>query len=225
MSTSTDRHAFRTVVAAIAAKAEAKLPECNGRIAKATALVLAGDVELHEGGTATVYSATDPTRRYELGSGYCMCRDWEQAPQHLCKHRLAAMMAKRVQELLPVEPPVEPWADNDPESDLPELAEAPAVPARPAPAVPLPEAPVSITLKAMLHGHEVLVTLRGTDFASVREQVEAASQWLRSQTPAPVVDVPQCPIHHVAMKENEKDGRTWFSHKTADGWCKGKRSR
>jgi hypothetical protein len=40
----------------------------------------------------------------------------------------------------------------------------------------LPEAPVSITLKATLHGHEVMVTLRGVDFASVKAQVEQASE-------------------------------------------------
>ena len=38
--------------------------------------------------------------------------------------------------------------------------------------MPLPEAPVSITLKATLHGHEVMVTLRGVDFASVKAQDE-----------------------------------------------------
>jgi len=31
---------------------------------------------------------------------------------------------------------------------------------------PRPEAPVSITLKATLHGHEVMVTLRGADLAA-----------------------------------------------------------
>ena len=45
----------------------------------------------------------------------------------------------------------------------------------------LPEAPVSITLKATLHGHEVMVTLRGTDFVSVKTQVEQASEWLQAQ--------------------------------------------
>jgi hypothetical protein len=48
---------------------------------------------------------------------------------------------------------------------------------------PLPEAPVSITLKATMHGHEVLVTLRGTDFAGVQAQVEQVSQWLQAQPP------------------------------------------
>ena len=32
-----------------------------------------------------------------------------------------------------------------------------------------------------------------------------------------------CPIHHCDMRRFEKNGRTWFSHKTDDGgWCKGK---
>lgn len=33
----------------------------------------------------------------------------------------------------------------------------------------------SSTLKATLYGHEVMVTLRGVDFASVKAQVEQAS--------------------------------------------------
>jgi hypothetical protein len=90
--------------------------------------------------------------------------------------------------------------------------------------LPLPEAPVSITLKATLHGHEVLVTLRGTDFASVKVQVEAASQWLQAQgSPAAAADpAPQCPIHHVPMKQQTNTKGTWYSHKTLNGWCKGR---
>ena len=82
---------------------------------------------------------------------------------------------------------------------------------------------MSITLKATLHGHEVLVTLRGTDFASVKVQVEAASQWLQAQGGQTAATTSQCPKHGVPMKLNHgKDGSTWYSHKTADGWCKGK---
>jgi len=62
-------------------------------------------------------------------------------------------------------------------------AEAPAQAQSEAPTAPLPEAPVSITLKATLHGHEVMVTLRGVDFASVKTQVELASEWLKVQAP------------------------------------------
>jgi hypothetical protein len=73
-----------------------------------------------------------------------------------------------------------------------------------------------------------MVTLRGLDFASVKAQVEAAAQWLQSQTPAPTSSSPQgqgqgwCPVHQVPMKRNDKNGRQWWSHKTAEGWCKGR---
>ena len=93
---------------------------------------------------------------------------------------------------------------------------------------PLPEAPVSITLKATLHGHEVMVTLRGVDFASVKAQVEQASEWLKVQAPAqpPTQSTEQpegwCSKHGVQMTQNHKDGRSWWSHKTAEGWCKGR---
>src|SRR4029453_7326099 len=107
-------------------------------------------------------------------------------------------------------------------------------PSQPAPAqpdaltAPLPEAPVSITLKATLHGHEVMVTLRGVDFASVKAQVEQASEWLKVQTPAqpPTQNTGQpegwCSKHSVQMRQNHKNGRFWWSHRTAEGWCKGK---
>jgi hypothetical protein len=96
---------------------------------------------------------------------------------------------------------------------------------------------VSITLKATLNGQEVMVTLRGVDFASVKAQVEQASQWLSVQgttqpptqppshgTAQPTYDEsPYCHQHKTAMKRFSKDGRSWYSHKTADGrWCRGK---
>jgi hypothetical protein len=70
----------------------------------------------------------------------------------------------------------------------------------------------------------MLVTLRGHDFASVKAQVEQASAWLRAQAPAQPTEATRvCPIHQVPMKINHgKDGRSWWSHRTAEGWCKGK---
>ena len=107
-------------------------------------------------------------------------------------------------------------------------AEAPTQAQPEAPTAPLPEAPVSITLKATLHGHEVMVTLRGVDFASVKAQVEQASEWLKVQAPAqpPTQGTGQpegwCSKHDVQMRQNHKNGRSWWSHKTTDGWCQGK---
>jgi hypothetical protein len=100
----------------------------------------------------------------------------------------------------------------------------------------LPEAPVSITLKATLHGHEVMVTLRGVDFASVKAQVEQASQWLSVQAPAQPPtqppaqgtaqhadnDSPYCHAHNAVLKRYERNGQVWYSHKLANGpWCRG----
>jgi hypothetical protein len=206
------RAAWRAAVAEIAAKA--KLPECNGRVDSAVKIVLAGDVELLADGTAKVASQSNGTTAYHVVNGHCDCRDYEKAPHNFCKHRLSAAIARRAQELTKAK------------LDAPATSqtESPRQPAQSeAHTVPLPEAPVSITLKATLHGHEVLVTLRGVDFASVKVQVEAASQWLQAQGGQPTADTPQCPTHGVAMKLNHgKDGSTWYSHKTADGWCKGK---
>jgi hypothetical protein len=201
----TTRQAWREAVAEIAAKAKAKLPACSGRVDAAVKIVLAGDVELQADGTARVASQSSGTTTYHIINGRCDCRDFDKAPHNFCKHRLAAAIARRAQALVKAKV----TGTNSP-------AEAPRQPAS------LPEAPVSITLKATLHGHEVLVTLRGTDFASVRSQVEQASEWLSTQTPAQSGEG-WCGKHGVAMQLNHgKNGRTWYSHKTVERWCKGR---
>src|SRR5215471_9262789 len=102
MTTATDRTHYRELVAEVAAKAKLP-PAVNGRVEKAVKLVLAGDVEPQADGTITVYSATDPTRRYILQGTSCTCTDYErgQAPEGWCQHRIAAGIQKQVQELLP----------------------------------------------------------------------------------------------------------------------------
>jgi hypothetical protein len=215
------RAAWREAVAAIAEKAHEKLPECNGRIDAAVKIVLAGDVALLADGTAQVASQSNGTTTYHLVNGHCDCRDFEKAPGQLCKHRLAFGLARRAQELVRAKlngasnGPTVATLDRVPEPMQPE-----------APTAPLPEAPVSITLKATLHGHEVLVTLRGVDFASVKAQVEQASQWLSAQAPAgpSTVQPTQTPVcsWHGAMKESTKAKGTWYCPaKMADGsYCK-----
>src|SRR5262245_58714211 len=126
--TFTDRQRFRQMLAEIAAKAKTKLPESNGRVDKAVALVLAGDVEyLAEDGSARVASCTDPLTVYHVKGNVCDCHDWERAPQHLCKHVLSVMLTIRVQQVLASEvPQAQPLED-----------------ARNS----LPEAPASVNLK------------------------------------------------------------------------------
>ena len=206
------RQAWRAAVAEIAAKAHEKLPECNGRVDGAVKLVLAGDVELLVDGTAKVASQSNGTTTYHIVNGHCDCKDFAKAPHQLCKHRLSAAIARRAQELVKAK-----LADMGGQAE----ASRPSAQAE-APMAPLPEAPVSITLKATLHGHEVLVTLRGVDFASVKAQVEDASQWLHAQSGHTADTTPQCPTHG-AMKPSTK-GKGWYCpHKRADGsWCKSK---
>src|SRR5438552_17526655 len=90
------RAAWRAAVADIAIKAKETLPECNGRVDKAVAIVLNGDVELLEGGKAKVASQSNGTTVYHVVNGECTCKDFPKAPSGWCKHRIAAGLAKRV---------------------------------------------------------------------------------------------------------------------------------
>ena len=80
------RQVWREVVAAVAAKAKAALPECNGRVEKAAAIVLNGDVELLANGKAKVASQSNGSTAYFVVNGECQCKDFPKAPQGFCKH-------------------------------------------------------------------------------------------------------------------------------------------
>ena len=90
----------------------------------------------------------------------------------------------------------------------------------------LPEAPCSVNVHVPIAGRDVQITLRGTNEAEVLrrlEQLLARYPVQASAAPAHGSDNGWCAIHQTAMKEQHgKDGSTWHSHKTPDGWCKGK---
>jgi hypothetical protein len=216
MTPPADRERFREVLAALAEKTKTKIPELNGRIEKALRLALAGDVDAHVDGRATVYSSSDPTRRYELIEGVCTCRDWEQAPEHLCQHRLAAGFVRKAATMLPQPPPVEP---------------------APAP-VGLPEAACSVNCHVMVAGRQVQITLRGTSESEVLRRLEEV---LRQYPDLPQhnaknprsasgetsdtghhPDAPQCPTHG-ALKRSTR-GKGWYCpSRNDDGtWCQSK---
>ena len=94
------------------------------------------------------------------------------------------------------------------------------------PAAPCPEAGLSITLRGTLNGIEALVTARGQSPAEFKRNLEAIKGLLDEpqtpKAPVPTQGVDVCPLHHVPMQENHKDGRRWKSHRTAEGWCKGR---
>jgi hypothetical protein len=210
MAPSHDRQTFRETVALVAEKAKARLPAAvNGRIEAAARLVVNGDVAPLADGSITV-GGSDPTRYYRLTGQACTCSDFVQgkAPDGWCKHRIAAGIHKRVQELLPAEPTPEVFGAGTKNQ-------------------PLPEAPVSITMKATVYGFETLVTLRGTDFASVQAQVEHAAQWLKAPAPAPAPQATSpgegwCSKHGIQMKLHTNAKGTWHSHYVDGKHCKGK---
>jgi hypothetical protein len=93
------RKAWREAVAEIAEKAKATLPECNGRVDKAVAIVLAGDVELLPDGKAKVASQSNGTTQYFVVNGTCECKDFAKAPSGWCKHRVCRETARRNVEI------------------------------------------------------------------------------------------------------------------------------
>ena len=119
------RETFRSTLADLAAKAREALPESNGRIDAAVKLVLGGDVELLPDGAANVGSSSDALKQYFV-NGSCSCRDYEQAPQQFCKHRLARALAVRLQRTLgPGDPEHQPAArDGDNTTPLPDASTA-----------------------------------------------------------------------------------------------------
>jgi len=94
---------------------------------------------------------------------------------------------------------------------------------------PLPEAAFSLTLKGKLDGVEALFTVRGATAEQFKANLAAVRGLLdqpqapRQPETGPVQEVGWCAVHNVEMTLNTKDGRSWWSHRTDDGWCKGKR--
>jgi hypothetical protein len=113
-----DRALFRQLVEEIAVKAKATLPDANGRVDKAVALVLSGDVELLPDGTARVFSQSNGITSYLVVNGHCECKDYERAPSQWCKHRIAHGIQVRAAARLP-QAAVVPAPEPEPEHHAP----------------------------------------------------------------------------------------------------------
>jgi len=222
--------AWRAAVSEVAAKAHDKLPECNGRVDAAVKMVLAGDVELLADGTARVASQSNGQTVYHVVNGQCDCKDFAKAPHNFCKHRLAAAIARRAPELVKVK------------LDAPPAGEAQVWRSNTPPA-PLPEAPASCNVYITLAGRQVQVTLRDTEEARLlgrletllaRYPLEAPACQTKSaaQLNAEAMHRPTsqeqptpegwCLVHQCQMKRQTNERGSWWSHKTGDGWCRGK---
>lgn len=128
-------------------------PEREGELARAHALILHGHVvpSPTDAGTAQVL-ASDGQKTYHV-NGTCDC----QAGQHdkMCKHRqawalyqfVAKRMAERKSEHVETAP-----GRNPPQHH---------------------EAPASVNLKVLVHGHEVMVTLRDSDETALLTRLQA----------------------------------------------------
>ena len=66
------------------------------------------------------------------------------------------------------------------------------------------------------------VELLKPSFAGVKKLQEAKPAPKEPEPEIPDTDPSWCPVHECQMKQWEKEGRTWYSHKTDDGWCSGK---
>jgi hypothetical protein len=218
--TSTDRTHYRALVAEMAAKAKDRLPESvNGRIEAAVKLVLSHDVEPQDDGTILVGSSTDPLKQYRLEGTSCECQDFTrgQAPDGWCQHRIAAGLQRRVQELLAAQAGTQVYRDHDGLGNTDSTS--------------LPEAPASVNCYLAIDGRQVQLTLRDRDEGRLLERLAVVLRQYPQPPPAPQGASPQrtgvqeigwCQKHQCGMTLNDKNGKQWWSHHTADGWCKGK---
>jgi hypothetical protein len=214
------RKAWRDAVAEIAEKAKATLPECNGRVDKAVAIVLNGDVELLPDGKAKVASQSNGTTQYFVVNGECQCKDFPTAPSGWCKHRIAAGMAKRAYPLAKAKLEAATAPQNGHTEPQPVSAPPPGEPV-----LALPEAPASANVHVTLAGRKVQVTLRDSDEQRLLIRLEALlKRFPAEEEPEGEQASPEgwCSKHGVQMKLRNGAHGAWWSHHTAAGWCKGK---
>jgi hypothetical protein len=92
---------------------------------------------------------------------------------------------------------------------------------------PLPEAPASVNCHITVAGQQIQLTLRDTDERRLLARLEKLLEGYPLPQPASQVasqgqDVHWCRAHQVPMQQQQKAGRTWWSHLVDGHWCKGK---
>jgi hypothetical protein len=209
---------FLDTLRAEVARMQAAHPERESELARAHALIMLGMVTPSPEDPATGQVLSSDGHKVYHVNGVCDC----DAGQHgrACKHvhgwrlyqyvqrKLAAQASQTAQE-----------STASPQTSPPQPSGTSDVPQG------LGEAPASVNVRIQLAGREVQLTLRDTS----EERLLARLQAILGRYPvAQASSQPQergkdfCYVHNVQMKENHKDGRPWYSHKTAQGWCKGR---
>jgi hypothetical protein len=103
------------------------------------------------------------------------------------------------------------------------------------PEVPYTEAPASWNVSYITpEGFVCRITLRGENGKDLLDKAGVALAFLMQHGCTPEKrfthndkgEVKQCPIHKCDMRKYEKDGKTWWAHKTDDGgWCNDKKQK
>jgi hypothetical protein len=92
-----------------------------------------------------------------------------------------------------------------------------------APATGLPEAPASCNVYVTLAGRKVQVTLRDNDEARMLARLEQLlNRFPAEEETAQEPPEGWCPVHRCQMPQHHNAKGSWWSHKTAEGWCHGK---
>jgi hypothetical protein len=198
------RACFRQAMAEVVARAEATLPQVVGsRIEKAIAIVLAGDVELMADGRAVVGSQSDATLHYVV-DGECECPDSDRPElDGWCKHAIAVALQKRAVPLA--------RQKLDAHFDAQQVAQP-----------SLPEAPASANCYVTLGGRQVQLTLRDQDEGRLLQRLEALLMRFPANEKPQELPEGWCAIHQVQMQPQKNARGSWWSHKTGEGWCKGR---
>ena len=89
-SDTTQRHVWRALIQKLADDAKHTMPEAAGRLDKAVSLVLMGDVDVLDDGSALVGSQSHGDRTYTVYNNHCECPDSFRTRQ--CKHLLAVQL-------------------------------------------------------------------------------------------------------------------------------------
>jgi hypothetical protein len=188
-----------------------------------------GSVFQDDAGHWIVASATTPDKRYSV-NGLCSCDDaFYRAPQGRCKHKLAQLLARKVQALMQVsddvgtqaaQAPQEPTSAPQTTMETSSTLDAPHG---------LPEAPASVNCHITVAGRQVQLTLRDSDEARLLQRLQTVLERFpvaQASSSSQGTGEGWCTLHGVAMKWNAgKEGRKgWWSHRTQEGpWCQGRR--
>jgi hypothetical protein len=192
---------------AVSDRAYAALGACDGRFAKAVALARSGAVRLLPDGQACVQSQEEDGQGYTV-NGSCPCPDAQcRADNGHCKHVIASWLVRKMAQAMQAGPSRPPGGLS----------------------ASFPEAPASANVHLLIEGRQVQLTVRDTDEERLLQRLRAIlTQYPRpekAKASSPPAPPPEgwCVVHQVVMRENHKDGRTWWSHPLPEGgWCKGK---